>query len=246
MPPRARATRAMTSARARRAERSKNRGFFTRHRSVFLYVPNLIGYGRLLACALAMARAFTSVNAFTMLYALSFACDAIDGACARAFEQSSTFGAALDMITDRVATTALLTTLACADERFRLSAIALIALDVSSHWMHDRAMTTLGKTSHKDVGGTRYGWITRYYYESRLFMGACCVGAEVMYVSLHVLAIDPTERTRTWVWVISGGTATFARLARLAAPLWAVKQWTNVSQLVSACRILAASDVVET
>ena len=61
-------------------------------------------------------------------------CDELDGRAARAFNQTSTLGALLDMVTDRVATTGLLALLCAAYPRCSLVFLLLLGLDISSHW----------------------------------------------------------------------------------------------------------------
>ena len=78
--------------------------------SVYLFVPNLIGYARV-ACTLvflylARDRAFWHVALAS--YIVSFALDLFDGMAARRFNQTSRFGAVLDMVTDRCSTAGLL------------------------------------------------------------------------------------------------------------------------------------------
>ncbi|XP_021286126.1 CDP-diacylglycerol--inositol 3-phosphatidyltransferase 1 isoform X2 [Herrania umbratica] len=70
----------------------------SRQLSVYLYIPNIIGYIRILLNCYAFARCFSSKRLFAVLYFLSFVCDALDGWCARKFNQASTFGAVLDMM----------------------------------------------------------------------------------------------------------------------------------------------------
>ncbi|GLT86076.1 hypothetical protein SLE2022_042390 [Rubroshorea leprosula] len=51
--------------------------------SVYFYVPNLIGYMGILLNCYALAVCFSSKRLFSVLYFLSFVCDAVDGWCAR-------------------------------------------------------------------------------------------------------------------------------------------------------------------
>ena len=88
--------------------------------NVFLFLPNLIGYVRI---ALAFASlqympmyvgcSLRSVHAAdirrhprtcALLYSISCLLDAADGWAARKYDQSSSFGAVLDMVTDRCCT----------------------------------------------------------------------------------------------------------------------------------------------
>ena len=72
--------------------------FFQRHSNVYAYVPNIIGYARVLLAAAALRLAFDDVPTSLALYALSFVCDELDGRFARMFDQCSEFGKLLDMV----------------------------------------------------------------------------------------------------------------------------------------------------
>lgn len=72
--------------------------FFQRHSNVYAYVPNIIGYVRVLLAAAALRLAFDDVPTSLALYVLSFVCDELDGRFARMFDQCSEFGKLLDMV----------------------------------------------------------------------------------------------------------------------------------------------------
>ena len=87
--------------------------------NVFLFVPNLIGpfsppralyslltprfvgYSRVILAALSLNYMSYHPKYCTVLYCISCLLDAVDGHAARALGQASTFGAVLDMVTDR-------------------------------------------------------------------------------------------------------------------------------------------------
>lgn len=74
---------------------------YTTHENVFLFVPNLIGYARVILAALALYYMPYHPWTCTLLYGTSSLLDAADGYAARALGQTSSFGAVLDMIVDR-------------------------------------------------------------------------------------------------------------------------------------------------
>lgn len=106
--------------------------------STWLYVPNLIGYVRILTGLAAFMYAFDKAQhgTFFMLYAFSYALDAVDGVAARALKQTSRFGAVLDMVTDRFCTAGLLAVLAHLFQEHPLHYVFiwLMILDIVSHW----------------------------------------------------------------------------------------------------------------
>ena len=88
--------------------------------NVFLFYPNLIGYGRIILAIVSLVymldSPFTAIfwlvfccvqSADKLSYALSAGLDAFDGWAARTYNQSSRFGAMLDQLTDRCALMAI-------------------------------------------------------------------------------------------------------------------------------------------
>lgn len=101
----------------------------------------------------------------SILYCVSCLLDALDGAAARYFKQSTRFGAVLDMVTDRCSTTCLLVFLSSAFPRWSILFQCLISLDYTSHYMHMYATLVIGGTSqsHKEMDKNR-PWVMRIYY----------------------------------------------------------------------------------
>ncbi len=104
--------------------------------NVFLFVPNLIGYARVILAASSLFFMSYHPKACTALYGISCLLDAVDGQAARALGQTSKFGAVLDMVTDRCTTACLLSFLSSAYPKWALLFQFLIVLDFSSHYIH--------------------------------------------------------------------------------------------------------------
>ncbi|XP_058036783.1 CDP-diacylglycerol--inositol 3-phosphatidyltransferase isoform X2 [Ahaetulla prasina] len=104
--------------------------------NIFLFVPNLIGYARIILACIAFYYMPTSPSLASFFYLFSGFLDAFDGHAARALNQGTRFGAMLDMLTDRCTTMCLLVNLAMLYPEsaawFQLS----MSLDVASHWLH--------------------------------------------------------------------------------------------------------------
>ncbi|PAN37904.1 hypothetical protein PAHAL_7G132200 [Panicum hallii] len=154
--------------------------------SVYLYIPNIIGYFRIIVNFIAFAVCYSNRTLFAILYFFSFVLDGIDGWFARKFNQASTFGAVLDMVTDRVSTACLLALLS-QSYRPGLVFLMLLGLDITSHWFQMYSSFLSGKTSHKDVQHTS-NWLLKLYYVYRPFMAFCCVSCEVLYIILFLFA----------------------------------------------------------
>jgi CDP-diacylglycerol--inositol 3-phosphatidyltransferase len=112
-----------------------------RRTPVWLFVPNLIGYVRVVTGLAAFAYAFDGPApgvpawaAFFVLYGISYALDAVDGVAARALKQTSQFGAVLDMVTDRFCTAGLLAVLSRLYPSMQAAFLYLMVLDIVSHW----------------------------------------------------------------------------------------------------------------
>lgn len=140
---------------------------------VYFYVPNIIGYARVALCAVGIYLITLEGERYNknqslkedgsiadiiksqwfiglVLYIMSFVLDFFDGYAARMFNQSSKYGAVLDMVTDRCATASLLVTLGGVLYRDQLLIFNfLMVLDISSHWYQ---MQAAEKGHHKVVG----------------------------------------------------------------------------------------------
>lgn len=232
--------------------------FTERHDNVYLYLPNLIGYARIACTLYSFQVASTSPTLCIFAYFLSFVCDELDGRVARMFNQTSTFGAVLDMVTDRTSTTGLLVILAVAYPKFVVFFIALFSLDIFSHWFQMYSTLLSGSSTHKDI--TSRSWLVRAYYKSRIFMGFCCVSCEVLYLAMYLLQFKQytqltipnlrfnlPEKLRPLLPVLgdtlNGEDLSFvAVIAFLAMPGVSIKQLCNWVQLKNASSTLVAYD----
>ncbi|KAJ0233586.1 CDP-diacylglycerol--inositol 3-phosphatidyltransferase 2 [Hirschfeldia incana] len=209
--------------------------------SVYLYIPNIVGYMRVILNCIAFAVCFSNKTLFSLLYFFSFCCDAVDGWCARKFNQVSTFGAVLDMVTDRVSTACLLVILS---QIYRPSLVflSLLALDIASHWLQMYSTFLSGKTSHKDVKDST-SWLFRLYYGNRMFMGYCCVSCEVLYIILFLIAKNHTENLMN---VLVESLTQFSPLSLLLALSifgWSIKQIINLIQMKTAADVCVLYDI---
>ncbi|KZO95692.1 hypothetical protein CALVIDRAFT_549862 [Calocera viscosa TUFC12733] len=159
--------------------------------NVYLFVPNLIGYTRILLAALSLHFMPYHPRYCTVLYCLSCLLDAFDGMAARALNQSTKFGAVLDMVTDRCTTACLLCFLSSAYPSYATLFQFLITLDFSSHYMHMYSSLTTGSKSHKVVASD-VSSILHYYYTSQFVLFIMCAGNELFFVALYLCHFDHT------------------------------------------------------
>lgn len=151
---------------------------------IAMYVPNLIGYARICCMIGSFYFAQSNIKLAMTLYIMNFAGDAVDGFFARLLKQSSKFGAALDMLTDRVSTAGLCAFLAVIYPNEAFFFVMLIALDIFSHWFHQ----TAAKGHHKDEQGNL---ILRMYYGCYPIFGFLCLSQEFYYMSRWVMWFYP-------------------------------------------------------
>ena len=215
--------------------------------NVLIFVPNLIGYLRVITLFLALKFGSDAIQsssqslAFHALgcYLLSFAGDVVDGYFARLLGQTSTFGGTLDMITDRVATCALISLCSIIYPSNVVIFTSAIILDVGSHWWH----TLSAKAHHKSTIITSYSadpppiyiiqQIVNFYYSIYVLFGFCCVSAELYWVSLFALNFTSiTSNSNTNMMVIH--TLLASTSVYVFLPGCILKNFINLCQLVLA------------
>ncbi|KAL7536875.1 hypothetical protein ACHAXR_008413 [Thalassiosira sp. AJA248-18] len=213
---------------------------------VLVFIPNIIGYMRVALTLISIILMICFPERWDVAiicYVASFAGDLFDGMAARKFNQTSTFGGLLDMVTDRCSTAGLLCVLSreYADEpTLVLLFTMLIILDISSHWCQMYSTISL-RQHHKSADGNKGRFfLVRWYYLSYPFFGYCCVGAEFTYVALYILAR---------VNALGGGGHEYETIKSCveyflmaSVPACSVKQVVNVSQLCSSCYAVAEHD----
>ena len=118
------------------------------HDNIFFFIPNLIGYTRVILAASSLYFMRWHPKYCTWLYILSCLLDAFDGMAARKFGQSmnhpfydltrigTKFGSVLDMVTDRCTTACLLCYLCSAYPQYTVCFQTLSSVDLASHYMH--------------------------------------------------------------------------------------------------------------
>ncbi|CAO1626828.1 unnamed protein product [Sympodiomycopsis kandeliae] len=170
--------------------------------NVFLFVPNLIGYTRVILAALSLYYMQIHPKACTFLYGISCLLDAVDGVAARRLGQSTKFGAVLDMVTDRCTTACLLCYLTKTYPRAALLFQALITLDFSSHYIHMYSTLTTGGASHKMVT-QEMSKILWYYYNDSRTLFFFCAGNELFFVCLYLMEFYPTPLGLNPMWFLT-------------------------------------------
>ena len=140
-----------------------------------LYIPNIIGYIRLLLLFIA---SFYRGITFICLYICSVTLDYFDGKAARTFNQISLLGGALDMIIDRVGTALICLKLESATPFLSVYVI----LDIFAHMIYFVGMAYT-KVHHKAISNN---FILRFYY-TPLILKIACSGSELYFICLYLI-----------------------------------------------------------
>ncbi|KAH0610526.1 uncharacterized protein LAJ45_03357 [Morchella importuna] len=203
-----------------------------RPENIFLFIPNLIGYARVVLAGASLYYMSYHPHYCTILYSISCLLDALDGYAARKYNQSTKFGAVLDMVTDRCTTSCLLCFLSSAYPKWAILFQSLISLDLASHYMHMYASLDRGAGSHKKVEKTR-SRILNLYYSNNKVLFIFCAANEVFFLAMYLLSFPQFMTIHSWPWVV----------AAITFPVCAAKQIVNVVQLVKAAVSLAEGDL---
>lgn len=153
--------------------------------NIFLFIPNLIGYARIILAFISFYYMKDDYKKALICYFLSAFLDAFDGHAARAFNQSTKFGAILDQLTDRCGTMCLVMVLGLFYPRYMFFFQLINLIDIAGHWVHIWGSLLQGKTSHKFIDLSE-NKILRIYYTSRAVLFFMCFFNEVFYVSLYL------------------------------------------------------------
>ncbi|KAK4108640.1 hypothetical protein N656DRAFT_848386 [Canariomyces notabilis] len=159
--------------------------------NIFLLWPNIIGYSRIVLAVASLYYMPLHPRTCSLLYSVSCLLDALDGYAARYFEQSTRFGAVLDMVTDRCTTACLLVFLSSAFPRWAIVFQGLISLDLASHYMHMYATLAMGgaEQSHKNVDKSRSRILSLYYTNKNVLFIACALN-EAFFIALYLLSFS--------------------------------------------------------
>lgn len=178
----------------------------------------------------------------SLLYSVSCLLDALDGYAARRFEQSTRFGAVLDMVTDRCTTSCLLVFLASAFPRWSIIFQGLISLDFASHYVHIYATLTMGgsSVSHKEmdqnrpwvmriyytdtVGGTLQVWLVELTGSQRVLFTVCTLN-ELFFIALYLLSFSSPLLMPSSIQVGSDTSSTQPGSPAISSHIW-ITPWS--------------------
>lgn len=192
-------------------------------RTLHIFFPSS-GYARILFCAVSYYYCFSDPVVSMVFYALGQGMDAIDGVAARYFNQVSSLGAMLDMLTDRMGTAVLFIILSHLYTSFWGFFAFLIVLDLVSHWMQMYASLSSGKKTHKGSVNP----LLNFYYTFPYALLVFCVGNEAFIICMYLMAYFESSLVTT--------------VAVISLPVFIAKQFMNFVQLYDCCQTLTITD----
>lgn len=206
---------------------------------VFFLVPNLIGYLRVLLYFVAFIMHTLGRWQFSIiLYIIGFLLDELDGLAAKKLNQSTQFGAFLDMVIDRCATTGLCLILSQIYPKYLIVFIGLIILDISSHFYVLAITGVMSLSSHKSIEQWSDNKLLSLYYQQKPFFDLLILGNELFYILLYVAAYSIGLQIN---W-IGFQFSLWQGLLLTVFPLYVLKQIINILQLFSAANQIASVD----
>lgn len=131
---------------------------------VFLFIPNIIGYFRFIFLFAVFPLYRNHPLPALTFYALSQILDAFDGMAARHFNQSTRFGAVMDMVCDRASNGVMLAILAGLYPSYSWLFLGDIVLDLVSHW-YQMYVALLKGNHHKELKSK--WWLLNLYYGNK-------------------------------------------------------------------------------
>ncbi|CRK91541.1 CLUMA_CG005200, isoform A [Clunio marinus] len=187
--------------------------------NVYLFIPNLIGYARIILAVISFYFMPTNYVISSWCYIISVLLDALDGHAARKYNQSTKFGAMLDQLTDRCGTMGLLVTLSYFYPKYMFWFQLSMSVDVACHWFYLHTTILQGKTSHKFIDMNENP-IMHIYYTNRKVLGFMCLFNELFYAALYLLYFTPGP---TFL-----GISLFKLIALVSAPVAIVKTLISI------------------
>lgn len=149
----------------------------------------------------------------------------VDGAASRYQNQTSKFGAMLDMIMDRVCTQILLIVLSHQYKKYWWCATGFIVLDIASHWFQMIVASLTRQETHKKSKNLQVD----IYYKYVFALTAVCTGSECFLLCQYLgyFYVSP--------YIYFFAIITF--------PIFCIKQFVNLLQLLSCCKTLTEYDI---
>lgn len=191
--------------------------------SVVWYVPNLVGYFRILFTIIAVFLLFHDPAIAIFLGFISQILDAADGTLARHFGQCSALGIILDYTVDRMFVGCWMIVLTVLYPHLWFLFMFVLSFDLVSHLFHMFASMQQGKNSHKEQD-EQQGPLLKLYYSNRIFMFVICLLHDLWILAMVLYYFYPSLGALVGIIV--------------CVPFVIFKAYIHLIQLISASRSL--------
>lgn len=205
--------------------------------NVFLFIPNIVDYFRVLFAFASFYYMPTDPWLASILYIVSGLLDAVDGHLARMLNQGSKLGAMLDQLIDRATTMCLCAALCHFYPKYMLFFQASMAIDIVSHWFHIQSTLMTGGGSHK-VLDLSANPVLRHYYHNKIILFVMCSANELFFCMLYLCYFTqgPTILFGLGLWKL---------ILYVCAPLSFIKTGISLIQLGAAMSNIANIDMAD-
>ncbi|VWU50368.1 CDP-diacylglycerol--inositol 3-phosphatidyltransferase [Hepatocystis sp. ex Piliocolobus tephrosceles] len=199
--------------------------------NVYLFIPNIIGYIRVLLALSSFAIFQKNLVIFCVFNAANQLLDAADGWAARRYNQTSNFGKILDQITDRLSTVLLYLLNSNVNSEYMIAIGLLMIADIGGHYIHATSCLIAGNKSHKKIDDGDI--LLKLYYENPAVMFVSIVCYETFWISAYVFKVSAEH---LFIHKLSYYTL------MCSIPLAMFKAYTNISQGIYGANFLVQMD----
>eukprot|EP00732_Lithocolla_globosa_P005528 Lithocolla_globosa_v1_NODE_5779_length_1185_cov_11.625664.p1 type:complete len:150 gc:universal NODE_5779_length_1185_cov_11.625664:688-1137(+) len=141
------------------------------------------------------------------------------------------------MVVDRSGTTCLLALLGRIYPEYFIIFQIMVALDISSHYIHMYKQLLSGSNSHKKMD-QKENFLLRQYYSNEYILFVFCVGNEWFFLFWYIQNFSQG-------WHLWGDVYIVDLIVQIAFPIMCAKQFMNVLQFKSAAAFVVEQDVIE-
>lgn len=153
--------------------------------NIFLYLPNLIGYVRIILNVIGFYYIQSNYIVAATCYIIVTLLDTVDGYAAKRLNQCTKFGEILHQLTDRCGLIGLLVALSHFYAKYMFLFQLSMVIDVAGHWMYMHAMAIRGRQTHKITAAEDF-WIIRLYYKTDI-LTVMVYGNQIFYLAMYAL-----------------------------------------------------------
>lgn len=195
--------------------------------SIVFNLPNSVGFVRLILMLIGYCFVFSQPLIWYVMMQLSGCLDMLDGWLARKFNQQSKLGQCFDMVLDRIYENTACIMMCLIYPHYYLLFVAIIIIDLSSHFMLIYKTHLYHQSSHKAVSSANF--LLVIYYNNRFALTSAVIFYENFLGFLYLYHFYPLK------WIFT--------LALICLPGALFKFGINIIQLFYSIKCIAQYDL---